>query len=149
MFISSSSNPTLFFQFYTLQKGGRQLPIHRSHSVPVLNKDGSVSLGGVIRVIPSTPRAMERTVSITSCTSPKDDNGNFTFQLFFELLFISFSLRSAEVPGYLYFQIVATFNSSFATSDNQPMPYLSSVVQREVMMMVKILPPKRLFVEFA
>ncbi|XP_050381164.1 uncharacterized protein LOC126798287 isoform X2 [Argentina anserina] len=55
-------------------KGGKQLPIHRSHSVPVLNKDGSVCLGGVIRVIPSTPRAMERTVSITSCTSPKNDN---------------------------------------------------------------------------
>ncbi|PRQ43526.1 putative aminoacyltransferase, E1 ubiquitin-activating enzyme [Rosa chinensis] len=55
-------------------KGGRQLPIHRSHSVPELNKDGSVSLGSVFRVIPTTPRAMERSVSITSCTSPKDEN---------------------------------------------------------------------------
>ncbi|XP_004304420.1 PREDICTED: uncharacterized protein LOC101308698 [Fragaria vesca subsp. vesca] len=71
----SHSNPESMHGRNTVDlKGGRQLPIHRSHSVPVLNKDGSVCLGGVIRVIPSTPRAMERTVSITSCTSPKDDN---------------------------------------------------------------------------
>lgn len=93
VFISSSASPPDSYDFILLQKGGRQLPIHRSHSVPELNKDGSVSLGSVFRVIPTTPRAMERSVSITSCTSPKDDNGKFMFQLSFTFLFTSFSLQ--------------------------------------------------------
>ncbi|XP_021770598.1 uncharacterized protein LOC110734758 isoform X2 [Chenopodium quinoa] len=42
-------------------KGRVQLPIHRSHSVPALIKDGSVrqvdSFGGVFRVVPTTPHA--------------------------------------------------------------------------------------------
>ncbi|XP_031284432.1 uncharacterized protein LOC116143153 isoform X1 [Pistacia vera] len=57
-------------------KGGAQLPIHRSHSVPVLNKDGSVrqldSLGGVFRVIPTTPRMAEGTATTTSNTHPSN-----------------------------------------------------------------------------
>uniref|UniRef100_A0A803NAV5 RING-CH-type domain-containing protein n=1 Tax=Chenopodium quinoa TaxID=63459 RepID=A0A803NAV5_CHEQI len=44
-------------------KGRIQLPIHRSHSVPALTKDGSIrqvdSFGGVFRVVPITPRAKD------------------------------------------------------------------------------------------
>ncbi|PQQ21079.1 uncharacterized protein Pyn_20990 [Prunus yedoensis var. nudiflora] len=54
-------------------KGEAQLPIHRSQSVPVINKDGSIYLGGVIRVIPTTPRMPERAVTTTSSTSPVTD----------------------------------------------------------------------------
>ncbi|KAL1545850.1 hypothetical protein AAHA92_22528 [Salvia divinorum] len=46
-------------------KGGCQLPMHRSRSVPVLNKEGSIkqmdSLGSVYRVVPTTPRVTEQT----------------------------------------------------------------------------------------
>ncbi|XWS66896.1 hypothetical protein CRYUN_Cryun05aG0240400 [Craigia yunnanensis] len=60
------------------QKGGARPPIHRSHSVPVLNKDGSItqldSLGGVFRVIPTTPRAVKGTVLTTSNTFTNNDN---------------------------------------------------------------------------
>ncbi|XP_042054422.1 uncharacterized protein LOC121799138 isoform X2 [Salvia splendens] len=51
-------------------KGGCQLPMHRSRSVPVLNKEGSIkqmdSLGSVYRVVPTTPRVTEQ----TSAASP-------------------------------------------------------------------------------
>uniref|UniRef100_A0A803NQ38 RING-CH-type domain-containing protein n=1 Tax=Cannabis sativa TaxID=3483 RepID=A0A803NQ38_CANSA len=57
-----------------LVKGGTRIPIHRSHSVPVLTKDGSVSLRGVFRVIPSTPRASEKTVLTAPSTPQKDDS---------------------------------------------------------------------------
>ncbi|XP_057779114.1 uncharacterized protein LOC130997716 [Salvia miltiorrhiza] len=48
-----------------LAKGGcNQLPMHRSHSVPVLNKEGSIkqmdNLGSVYRVVPTTPRVTEQ-----------------------------------------------------------------------------------------
>ncbi|EOY07806.1 Binding protein, putative isoform 3 [Theobroma cacao] len=60
------------------QKGGAGPPIHRSHSVPVLNKDGSItqldSLGGVFRVIPTTPRAVKGTILTTPNTFTKIDN---------------------------------------------------------------------------
>ncbi|EOY07804.1 Binding protein, putative isoform 1 [Theobroma cacao] len=59
-------------------KGGAGPPIHRSHSVPVLNKDGSItqldSLGGVFRVIPTTPRAVKGTILTTPNTFTKIDN---------------------------------------------------------------------------
>ncbi|KAJ9694466.1 hypothetical protein PVL29_010109 [Vitis rotundifolia] len=59
-------------------KGGSPLPIHRSHSVPVINKDESVrqmdSLGGVFRVVPTTPRVAEVTVA-TEIASPTVDAG--------------------------------------------------------------------------
>lgn len=62
-----------------MQKSGTQLSIHRSHSVPVLNKDGSIrqgdSLGGVFRVVPTTPRAAEGTPA-TLTTSPTNNAGN-------------------------------------------------------------------------
>lgn len=56
-------------------------PIHRSHSVPDFRKDGSIrkldSLGGLFRVVPSTPRVAEEAVSImtTSNASPRNDTG--------------------------------------------------------------------------
>lgn len=53
-------------------KGGAQLPIHRSHSVPVLSKEGSIYLRGAFRVIPTTPRAAEKTV-MTTCNTPPED----------------------------------------------------------------------------
>ncbi|XP_022748265.1 uncharacterized protein LOC111297925 isoform X2 [Durio zibethinus] len=60
------------------QKGGARRPIYRSHSVPVLIKDGSImqldSLGGVFRVIPTTPGAVKGTVLTTSNTCTKNDN---------------------------------------------------------------------------
>ncbi|KAM1037678.1 hypothetical protein ACFX15_031841 [Malus domestica] len=56
-------------------KAEAQRPIHRSHSVPAINKDGSIYVGSVIRVIPTTPRVAERTVTTTSSTSPVNDTG--------------------------------------------------------------------------
>ncbi|KAL4309528.1 hypothetical protein GQ457_01G016620 [Hibiscus cannabinus] len=64
------------------QKGGAVgPPIHRSRSVPVLNKDGSItqldSLGAVFRVIPTTPQAVKGTVVPTSdITNKSDTDGN-------------------------------------------------------------------------
>lgn len=53
-----------------MQKGGQQLPMHRSRSVPVLNKEGSVkqmdSLGSVYRVVPTTPRVTEQTAAASA-----------------------------------------------------------------------------------
>lgn len=47
-----------------MQKDGYQLPMHRSRSVPVLNKEGIVKqmdyLGSVYRVIPATPKVTEQ-----------------------------------------------------------------------------------------
>ncbi|XP_011094675.1 uncharacterized protein LOC105174317 isoform X2 [Sesamum indicum] len=60
-------------------KGGYQLPMHRSLSVPVLNKDGSLKqmdyLGGIYRVIPTTPRPTEQ-IAATSIPSVAIDIGN-------------------------------------------------------------------------
>lgn len=61
-------------------KGGTFYPIHRSRSVPVLNKDGSVRqidyLGGVIRVIPATPRVTEHNVPTLDATVKVDIDGS-------------------------------------------------------------------------
>ncbi|KAL0309734.1 UNVERIFIED_CONTAM: hypothetical protein Sradi_5915700 [Sesamum radiatum] len=65
-------------------KGGYQLPMHRSLSVPVLNKDGSLKqmddLGGIYRVIPTTPRPTEQTpaTSIPSVAIDIGVNNNYT-----------------------------------------------------------------------
>ncbi|CAN1274772.1 hypothetical protein LINPERPRIM_LOCUS15516 [Linum perenne] len=66
-------------------KGEAQLPMHRSRSVPVLNKDVSGrqmdSAGGLFRVIPTTPRSTVGAVPATSMPSPaaetdeSDDGG--------------------------------------------------------------------------
>ena len=74
-------------ELLTLQKGGARPSIHRSHSVPVLNKDGSItqldSLGGVFLVIPTTPHIVKETVLTTSNAFTKNDNGNFNLQIVF------------------------------------------------------------------
>lgn len=57
-------------------KGGNQYFIHRSHSVPDLNKDGSLrqleSLGGVFRVVSIAPRVTEGTSAPSNATPPLD-----------------------------------------------------------------------------
>ncbi|XP_039022344.1 uncharacterized protein LOC120154754 [Hibiscus syriacus] len=63
------------------QKGGASgPPIHRSRSVPVLNEDGSItqldSLGGVFRVIPTTPQAVKGTVVTSNIITKSDTDGN-------------------------------------------------------------------------
>ncbi|GAV64690.1 RINGv domain-containing protein [Cephalotus follicularis] len=62
-------------------KGGPQLPIHRSRSVPLLNKDGSSrqldSSGGVFRVIPTTTQVHEGNITTTISMVPTNDtDGN-------------------------------------------------------------------------
>ncbi|MED6115083.1 hypothetical protein PIB30_086753 [Stylosanthes scabra] len=52
---------------------GIHLPMHRSRSVPALNKAGSTGVGGMFRVIPSTPRLDEKIDTPTSMTSPSGD----------------------------------------------------------------------------
>ncbi|CAI0423830.1 unnamed protein product [Linum tenue] len=86
----SRSNPESIHGRHTIDphnsaKGEAQLPMHRSRSVPVLNKEVSLrqldSLGGVIRVIPATPRSPIGTLQATSMPSPgpetdeNDDGG--------------------------------------------------------------------------
>ncbi|CAN1274773.1 hypothetical protein LINPERPRIM_LOCUS15516 [Linum perenne] len=62
-------------------KGEAQLPMHRSRSVPVLNKDVSGrqmdSAGGLFRVIPTTPRSTVGAVPATSMPSPAAETGKF------------------------------------------------------------------------
>lgn len=57
-------------------KGGNQFFIHRSHSVPELNKDGSLrqleSLGGVFRIISIAPTVTEGTSAPSTATPPLD-----------------------------------------------------------------------------
>ncbi|KAL6987412.1 hypothetical protein U1Q18_013160 [Sarracenia purpurea var. burkii] len=61
-------------------KNGPQLPIHRSHSVPVLNKDGSIrqsdALSGVFRVIPTILQVAEGNLATLATTPTKDADGN-------------------------------------------------------------------------
>ncbi|KAJ1395952.1 Zinc finger, RING-CH-type [Sesbania bispinosa] len=53
-------------------KKGQQLPIHRSHSVPVFTKYGNTSAGGMFRVVPTTPR-LTGSIATASAKSPPDD----------------------------------------------------------------------------
>lgn len=64
-----------------MQKGGDHQPIHRSRSVPELFKEGSLSVRSGFRVIPTTPRRAEGTVTITTNTSLEDDTGKFPLSL--------------------------------------------------------------------
>lgn len=89
-FTVTTCHPIFYFiltELLTLQKGGALPPIHRSHSVPVLIKDGSIvqldSFGGVFRVIPTTPRTVKGTVLTTSNTFTKNDNGSFSLLFVF------------------------------------------------------------------
>ncbi|XP_050228111.1 uncharacterized protein LOC126677499 [Mercurialis annua] len=58
-------------------RGDAQKPMHRSHSVPVMEKEDSVrqmeSSGGIFRIIPSTPRQAEIAVTTMSNASPMND----------------------------------------------------------------------------
>uniref|UniRef100_A0A803NQ40 Uncharacterized protein n=1 Tax=Cannabis sativa TaxID=3483 RepID=A0A803NQ40_CANSA len=85
-----------------LVKGGTRIPIHRSHSVPVLTKDGSVSLRGVFRVIPSTPRASEKTVLTAPSTPQKDDSGKICH---------SCLCSYAQTPTLVYYIRLQPFHS--------------------------------------
>ncbi|GER54311.1 RING/U-box superfamily protein [Striga asiatica] len=68
----------------TSSKSGPKLSIHRSHSVPELNKDESVKqidyLGSVYRVIPSTPKSTDQNMatSIPNAITDTDENNNFS-----------------------------------------------------------------------
>ncbi|XP_075517305.1 uncharacterized protein LOC142551789 isoform X1 [Primulina tabacum] len=61
-------------------KGGSLLSIHRSRSVPVLNKHGSTKqldyLDSVFRVIPSTPHVPEQTSATATASSTFDPDAN-------------------------------------------------------------------------
>ncbi|XP_027365023.1 uncharacterized protein LOC113872039 isoform X2 [Abrus precatorius] len=58
----------------TAVEKGVQLPIHRSRSVPVLNKEGSSPVtGSMFRVVPTTPRLDEKIATRTCMTSPTHD----------------------------------------------------------------------------
>uniref|UniRef100_A0A2N9FCA9 RING-CH-type domain-containing protein n=1 Tax=Fagus sylvatica TaxID=28930 RepID=A0A2N9FCA9_FAGSY len=61
-------------------KGGDHQPIHRSRSVPELFKEGSLSVRSGFRVIPTTPRRAEGTVTITTNTSLEDDTVTKSFK---------------------------------------------------------------------
>nr|KYP70868.1 hypothetical protein KK1_010106 [Cajanus cajan] len=52
-------------------KKGQQLPMHRSRSVPVLSEDGKTYVGGMFRIVPTTPRLAVS--NATSMKSPPDD----------------------------------------------------------------------------
>ncbi|KAG4970525.1 hypothetical protein AAZX31_13G122600 [Glycine max] len=49
------------------------LPIHRSRSVPVLNKEGNSPVRGMFRIVPTTLRLDEKIASATPMTSPIHD----------------------------------------------------------------------------
>lgn len=53
-----------------------QRPMLRSHSVPDLIKDGSInqieSLGGVFRIIPTTPKGAQRTPTTLNVNAATD-----------------------------------------------------------------------------
>ncbi|KAI7748523.1 hypothetical protein M8C21_020738 [Ambrosia artemisiifolia] len=74
------SNPESMHGRNTIEKDWIQQPMHRSRSVPALIKDESVtqaeSLGGVFRIIPSTPKAAQGTQSTISVNPITDAGGN-------------------------------------------------------------------------
>lgn len=95
-------------KLFIWQKGGSPLPIHRSRSVPVFNKDESVrqmdSFGGVFRVVPTTPRGAELTVA-TPISSPKVDAGKFVH--FIHLcLFVTRKIKKWNIRIFSNFQIL-------------------------------------------
>ncbi|XLR64685.1 hypothetical protein S83_015357, partial [Arachis hypogaea] len=58
-----------------------QLPMHHSRSFLILNKARSTSVGGMFRIIPTTPRLDDKIATLTSPTSPSSDSVNSTNQL--------------------------------------------------------------------
>ncbi|RDX90251.1 hypothetical protein CR513_27908, partial [Mucuna pruriens] len=51
---------------------GQQLPMHRSRSVPVFSEDGNTNVGGMFRIVPTTPR-FAGSIATTSMKSPPED----------------------------------------------------------------------------
>ncbi|KAI7751598.1 hypothetical protein M8C21_019145 [Ambrosia artemisiifolia] len=70
------SNPESVHGRNNNEKGWIQPPMHRSYSVPDLIKDGSInqteSLGGVFRIIPTTPKVAQGTLT-TNGNDHKED----------------------------------------------------------------------------
>lgn len=75
-------------------KSGTKLPIHRSRSVPELNKDGSIrqidSSSGVIRVVPTTPRVADGNLAALTI-APTIDAGSKALQAVYCCLTLNFS----------------------------------------------------------
>ncbi|XP_061374239.1 uncharacterized protein LOC133316498 isoform X1 [Gastrolobium bilobum] len=57
----------------TVVEKGPRLPIHRSRSVPELTKEGNTPVGGMFRIVLTTPRLDEKVATTTSTASPTDD----------------------------------------------------------------------------
>ncbi|XP_019442418.1 PREDICTED: uncharacterized protein LOC109347153 isoform X1 [Lupinus angustifolius] len=51
---------------------GIQLPIHRSLSVPEFTKDENVPVGGMFRIVPTTPKLVENIATTTPTSIPVD-----------------------------------------------------------------------------
>ncbi|KAJ9540233.1 hypothetical protein OSB04_026739 [Centaurea solstitialis] len=74
------SNPESMHGRNTMEKGWIQHPMHRSHSVPDLIKDGSIgeieSSGGVFRIVPTTPKVTQGTHPILNVNPTIEADGN-------------------------------------------------------------------------
>ncbi|KAI3748398.1 hypothetical protein L6452_11435 [Arctium lappa] len=74
------SNPESMHGRNTMEKGWIQRPMHRSQSVPVLIKDGSIgeieSLGGVFRIVPTTPKVTQGTDPTLNVNPTVEADGN-------------------------------------------------------------------------
>ncbi|KAK1409800.1 hypothetical protein QVD17_36329 [Tagetes erecta] len=74
------SNPESVHGRNTSEKGLMQRPMLRSHSVPDLIKDGNInqleSLGGVFRIIPTTPKVVQQTPTTLNVNPATDSDGN-------------------------------------------------------------------------
>lgn len=64
-------------EFLTLQRELAQRSMHRSHSLPLIRKDGSVLLrGNIVRLIPISPN-IGKEIHLTPFKSPTYHNGKF------------------------------------------------------------------------
>ncbi|KAI3799502.1 hypothetical protein L1987_34801 [Smallanthus sonchifolius] len=74
------SNPESVHGRNTIEKGWIQRPIHRSRSVPDMIKDGNMnqieSLGGVFRIIPTTPKVAQGTLPTINVNPTTETDGN-------------------------------------------------------------------------
>jgi len=65
--------------YLILQENEMKLPIHRSRSVPMLNKEGNSPVPGMFRIVRTTLRLDDK-IATTPMTSPIHDTGNISFQ---------------------------------------------------------------------
>ncbi|KAL8193341.1 hypothetical protein R6Q57_026922 [Mikania cordata] len=74
------SNPESIHGRNTIDKGWIQQPMHRSRSVPDLIKDGNInqmeSLGGVFRIIPTTPKVAQGILPTINVNPTPETDGN-------------------------------------------------------------------------